>query len=568
MMGLALLLAAMALPNAAPEARTDPLGLEGSPGHGSVTESSGPLGPVGTPGRGSVAESSTSGDSRDPLPNGHGSVAESSAALGPVGAFGRGSVAESSGDSKNPLPDGHGSVTESSAALGPVGAPGHGCVAESSASAGGNPLDPEGTPGRGSVTELPDIGQDSGQDTGAATTPRFEQRGFIENGTLFYPQSAPNDDGHVVDDTLLRWEASYRITPWLKISGVIDAETDSHREVDREFHLDWDGRSVARPAFSVRRLSATIHKGKVTAEIGRQFIRWGQTDILTPTDRFAPRDYSASVVNSDFLGVIAARVTIESGADTYDLVWQPWFTPSRTPLLDQRWTAVPQEAQGIGIVDDGARYPGGSQYGARWTHRGAGYDFSLCFFDGFNNLPLFSATLINAATGAAGGPAANAVALQRYYPELRLYGADAAVPLAWFTVKGEAAYFTSTTAGTDEYALYVIQLERQVKEWSFAGGYAGDVLTRTGNPLEFAPDRGFARSFVGHAGWTIDAARSLTFEAAVRAAGSFVRSEYSQTFGQHWRATAGFAWIRGELTDFLGEYRRNSYGSVVVRYSF
>jgi hypothetical protein len=362
-----------------------------------------------------------------------------------------------------------------------------------------------------------------------------------------------------VDDTRLRWEASYRIMPWLKISGAIDAETDSHREVDREFHLDWDGRSTARPAFSVRRLSATVHKGKVTAEIGRQFIRWGQTDILTPTDRFAPRDYSASVVNSDFLGVIAARVTIEAGADTYDLVWQPWFTPSRTPLLDQRWTAIPQAAAGIGIVDDGARYPGRSQYGARWTHRGAGYDFSLCFFDGFNNLPLFTANL---------DPAANAVAVQRYYPELRLYGADAAVPLAWFTVKGEAAYFTSTTAGTDQFALYVIQLERQVREWSFAGGYAGEVLTHAGNPLEFSPDQGFARSFVGHAGWTIDAARSLTFDAAVRAAGSFVRSEYSQTFGQHWRATAGVAWIRGDMTDFLGEYRRNSYGSVAVRYSF
>ena len=63
--------------------------------------------------------------------------------------------------------------------------------------------------------------------------------------------------------------------------------------------------------------------------------------------------------------------------------------------------------------------------------------------------------------------------MTRTYPELRLYGGDAAVPLPWFTVKGEAAYFTSSTPGAEEYALYVIQLERQVKEWSFVGGYAG-----------------------------------------------------------------------------------------------
>ena len=393
----------------------------------------------------------------------------------------------------------------------------------------------------------------------AQDPPNFEQRGFLESSTLLFPQAAANDSGHVVGDVLLRWEASYKFTDWLKISGAFDAETDSHRETDRGFHPDWDGRSIARPAFSVRRLSATIHKGRVTAEIGRQFIRWGQTDVLTPTDRFAPRDYSGNVINSDFLGVIAARVTIEAKNDTFDLVWQPWFTPSRTPLLDQRWTVLPEQAQGIPIVDQGARYPGGSQYGARWTHNGSGYEYSLSFFDGEQNLPLFNISL-DTLTGG--------VALQRYYPELRMYGGDFAVPLPWFTVKSEAAYFASTTPGTDEYALYVIQLERQVREWSFVAGYAGDALTRTGNPLQFAPDRGFAKSFVAHAGWTIDSSRSLAFEAAIRAAGSFARAEYSQMFGQHWRATAGIAWLRGDMTDFLGEYHRNSYGSLSIRYSF
>jgi hypothetical protein len=117
--------------------------------------------------------------------------------------------------------------------------------------------------------------------------------------------------------------------------------------------------------------------------------------------------------------------------------------------------------------------------------------------------------------------------------------------------------------------LYVIQLERQVREWSFVGGYAGEGVTRsTGNPLQFAPDRGFARSFVGRAELTIDANRSLSLEAAVRAAGSFARFEYSQSFGQHWRATGGLAWIRGDMTDFLGQYHRNSYGLLAIRYSF
>ena len=105
---------------------------------------------------------------------------------------------------------------------------------------------------------------------------QFEQRGFIENRTVVYPQTAPNDSAHVVDEMLLREEASYKFTPWFTLSGAFDARSDSHRQTARDWVVDADDRSILRPAFSVRRLSATIHKGKVTAEIGRQFAYLGE----------------------------------------------------------------------------------------------------------------------------------------------------------------------------------------------------------------------------------------------------------------------------------------------------
>lgn len=128
----------------------------------------------------------------------------------------------------------------------------------------------------------------------------FEQRGFIDNSTTLYLQTAPNDHVQAVNATLLRWEVSYKITPWLKISGAVDATTDTHDQTERSFRFDFDDRSTLRPAFSLRRYSATLHKGKFTAELGRQFIRWGKADILNPTDRFAPKDYLSNVVDADF----------------------------------------------------------------------------------------------------------------------------------------------------------------------------------------------------------------------------------------------------------------------------
>lgn len=395
----------------------------------------------------------------------------------------------------------------------------------------------------------------------AAVSPAqdFRQRGFFETRSLAYPQTGTNDSGRFVNETLLRWEGSYRPAPWVTVSGSFDARTDSHRQVARTGAVDWNGQNIERPAFSLRRLSVTLHRGKFTVEAGRQFIRWGKTDILNPTDRFAPKDYLSSVVDTDFLGVSAVRLTYESGGDTLDAVWQPVFTPSRTPLLSQRWAPLPPQAAGIALADGGARFPGGSQQGIRWNHIARGYEYSLSFFDGYQNLPSFAAALA--------GPAR--VALLRTYPRLRLYGGDFAMPLTWFTLKSEGAYFTSSTPGAEEYLLYVLQLERIVGEWSFVGGYAGGLTTRSpANPLQFAADRGIARSFVGRAGLTIDANRSLAVETALRAAGSFVRFEYSQAAGQHWRTTAGVAWIRGDAADFLGQYRRNSYASLAIRYSF
>jgi hypothetical protein len=324
--------------------------------------------------------------------------------------------------------------------------------------------------------------------------------------------------------------------------------------------FSWQDRSLQRPVLAVRRLSAAYRDGPVTIELGKQFIRWGKTDILTPTDRFAPRDF-LTVVDNDFLPVTAARVTYTRGVDTLDIVWVPQFTPSRIILFDQRWAPVPE---GVRIRDAGADFPDTSQAGMRWNH--AGYiEYSVSAYRGFNHLPSFNTLAV--FTGADQVQAD----LRRFYPQMLMVGSDAAVPLRWLTLKGEFAHFSSNDPRADEYAQYVIQLERQAGEWFFVGGYAGEAVTKTGSQSgAFAPDRGLTKTLLGRAGYTVDVNRSLVFEAAVRqnGDGTWARLEYSQALGQHWRLTGTATVIRGDPDDFLGQYRYNSYAGLVVRYSF
>ncbi|MGA2215816.1 MAG: hypothetical protein ABSH31_21270 [Bryobacteraceae bacterium] len=382
----------------------------------------------------------------------------------------------------------------------------------------------------------------------------FSQRGFLESSLELYPETAPNDSSHAVNDDLFRYEAFYQPWTWLRLAGAFDARFDTHEQTDRFAQLDWQDRTLQRPALSLREFNATITKGKLTAEFGKQFIRWGKADILNPTDRFAPRDF-LTVTDPEFLAVMAARVIYDTGSDSFDLVWQPFFTPSRTPLLNERWTVLPQAVEGLPLVDLGSEFPGRSAFGARWNHIGSGYELSASFYDGFNSLPVLQ--------GAPDG-------FIRIYPGLRLYGADAAVPLRWFTVKTEAAYYTSPDHQQDEYVIYVIQFERQIKEFSIVAGYAGDAITARTPTLQFSPELGFARAILGHAQYAIDSNRSVSVDAAVRqnGQGSWLRAEYSQAFGQHWRATGGYSWIRGDDADFLGQYHRNSFALLALRYSF
>jgi len=384
----------------------------------------------------------------------------------------------------------------------------------------------------------------------------FSQRGFLETDFIGYPQTAPNDSGQAIGEALFRYEAFYKLNSDWQFAGGMDARTDTHAQVDRVWELSWGDREGRRPTFEIRQLNATYSKKKLTVVLGKQFIRWGKADILNPTDRFAPQDY-LTVVDSDFLGITAARATYGGQSNTIDLVWAPLFTPSRIPLLDQRWSNVPP---GIALTELAPSFPGGSQFGARWNHIGAVAEYSLSFYDGRNNLPLFNFQQPQPLT----------VDVERYYPQMRMYGGDAAIPLKGVTVKAEAAYFTSTTKTEDEYALYVVQLERQAGEWFFIGGYAGQVVTEHRSIFDFAPDRGLTSAFLGRAGYTIDTNRSVALEMAVRqnGKGEWAKLEYSQAFGAHWRATAAFTLIRGDESDFLGQYRRNSHAMLALRYSF
>jgi hypothetical protein len=390
-------------------------------------------------------------------------------------------------------------------------------------------------------------------DPAPALAQTFSYRGFAELRGVVFPQDTATDHQNLVVDALVRAEGFVKPASWVQFAAGLDARANSHDQVETSFRLDVDDRGTLRPGLSLRRATVTLIGRGFIVDVGKQFIRWGKADVVTPTDRFAPRDF-INVIDNEFLPVRAARLVYQRGENTFDAVWVPLFTPSRIPILTQRWTTAPA---GVVLVDATESLSADPQVGLRWSHFRPGAEFSLSIYDGVNHLPILDVT-------------PGTFEFRRQYPHLRVYGLDAAVPTRWLTIKGEAALFTSSSSSADDYALYVIQLERQTGEWLLVGGYAGEVVSERRSVVTFAPDRGTARSIVGRASYTIDPNRTAAIEGALRqnGRGAYLKGEFSQARGQHWRVTIAGALIRGAPDDFLGQFRRNSHGLLSLRYSF
>lgn len=390
-------------------------------------------------------------------------------------------------------------------------------------------------------------------------TSRFTTRGFLETRAFGFGQADERDMTRGRNDVIVRQEAFAKPARWLQLAAGVDLRDNSHGQGESEWRIDIDDRGTLRPRLAVRRLSASFSSRRMTLDLGKQFLRWGRADILSPVDRFAPRDF-LNVIDNEFLPVTGARLSVRAAGSTFEAIWQPRFTPSRVPLLNQRWTAIPPAAAGLTLVDHGSLFPNRGSWGARWSHVGR-MEMALSVFDGFNHLPDIAAVVDEEQ---------RRLHVTRTFPALRTYGGELYIPTSAFTIRSEAAYFRSPQATSDDYVLYVVEAERQSGEWLFTGGYTGEVVMTERAGASFAAERGVAKAIVGRAAYTIDPRRSIQMQAAVRqnGRGFYTKGEFSQTFGKYVRLTLTGVGIGGEDDDFLGRYRRNSHAAVTVRLSY
>lgn len=106
-------------------------------------------------------------------------------------------------------------------------------------------------------------------------------RGFVEARVTLFPQQTSNDQRRVVGDLLAREDVLVRPSSWLRFAGGFEARGNSYDQVEPSWRVRVNDRTSRRPALALRRLVATITRGGLAVDIGKQFVRWGKADIVT-----------------------------------------------------------------------------------------------------------------------------------------------------------------------------------------------------------------------------------------------------------------------------------------------
>ena len=255
---------------------------------------------------------------------------------------------------------------------------------------------------------------------------------------------------------------------------------------DRRCRCGGSTRTLTRGGFTARRSASSSSAG-------------AKTDIVTPTDRFAPRDF-LNVIDTEFLARArrAARVSARARTSSRPS-WVPYFTPSRVPLLDQRWTRA--AARCSRSIDAGASIPERLAGGRALGRTGAGYEHVAVVL---RRLQPPAERRQPTAPPSRHRSRAQPEPLpdgRLDIPVLTPVSADPivrrstlAVPTRWFTRQGRSRPTSrSPTPATDEYVLYVVQVERQIGRVAARRRLrrrGGD--RASGRVSAFAPDRGLS----------------------------------------------------------------------------
>jgi hypothetical protein len=417
----------------------------------------------------------------------------------------------------------------------------------------------------------------------ASAVAQVQPSGFVEYDNLTYIGSRKEERVNGRNQGILQLDLRHQAAPAAEVFGSLEVRTDqADRARDRVF-LDEAYINLYIGAFDVR--------------LGKQIYAWGRADVFNPTDNLSSWDYSDILdIEDEKIGVLSARVEYYLGNWTVEGVLVPSFAPSVLPDTNSRWFPdLPDSLPNAGYAGQGDAYLnashtygeavlpddgiGSTQYAVRVSGSVRGWDFSLSWFDGYNDLPaVHRAILIDSTLTDA------EVFIRQEYHRRQVIGADFATSFGRIGVRGEAAYYLTEDwngvdpAVDDPYLQYAIGLDYTLKN-VFADKDISLLLEWIQEV--HVPDRGttytitdlthvFRKSLFGKADFDVGEFAKLTFEGVwnTYAGDWWVRPGLDWSVADGVQLRVALDLLGGPNDSFFGSYRDNRRTQVRLKHSF
>lgn len=291
----------------------------------------------------------------------------------------------------------------------------------------------------------------------------FETGGFVEIDHISYFKNSDASKVNSRNQGILQLELRSEVGDKTSLFSALEFREDQSDPSRNRIYLD--------------EAYLDLYLGNFDFRIGKQIILWGQVDAINPTDNITPWDFSDFLDTDDErLGVVGLKANYYIGNWALEGILVPTFTPSVLPQENSRWFPnFPKEIPVPGNTTPGPTMVQASyrmlrsilpdesfheaQFAAKLSATVAGWDASVSYYSGWNDLPAIHQTQVFSEDSIF-------VTLQPQYHRRRIIGADFSTTLGKVGLRGEAAYYLTEDPDAkdpeidDPYFQYVIGIDR------------------------------------------------------------------------------------------------------------
>ncbi len=391
--------------------------------------------------------------------------------------------------------------------------------------------------------------------------------GYLEYRNFSYFRNDSSDDKIIRMEGVIKLEYEKYLGNIGKIlvSPKLTFDNDNYSS---SYIDELENKGIRRLSFDLEEFYAELNFNNFDVRIGKQIFSWGKADGFNPTDNLNPRDYIDLFVEEEKIGVPAINLLYYWNDFTFDLVFIPTYTTTRLPLLDSRHSFL--DPENIPVIN-GRNLPSdnisNSQTGIRILRHISGWDLSLSFYDGYDDLT--QATVEDNES------------LTPRYNRMRVVGGDFATTFGGLGIHGEVAQFMYDGENDENYFQYVFGFDYTWTNIIYDHDifvileYMGDKSTERQKVSKKVFGSGLARVFTNSILSTVTYKFSDSLEFETKFAFNLdghlsflIKPEIRYDVNDNLKLTFGMNCIEGVQDTFFGQFEKDDRSYFFLRYSF